>query len=62
MPQSQTPFLAMSSETWEDICQDHGFEWVDSEAKGRNEFAGKVFSSLSHRRGYFLSLRPLALT
>lgn len=41
MPQSQTPFLEMSSEAWEDVCQDYGFEWVDFESKGRNEFAGE---------------------
>lgn len=41
MTQSQTPFLEMSSEAWEDVCQDYGFEWVDFEAKGRNEFAGE---------------------
>ena len=41
MPQSQTPFLEMGADAWEDVCQDYGFEWVDFEAKGRNEFAGE---------------------
>ncbi|TVY32521.1 Small nuclear ribonucleoprotein Sm D3, partial [Lachnellula occidentalis] len=38
MPQSTTPFLEKSFEEWEELCQDHGFEFVDFESKGRNEF------------------------
>ncbi|TVY20178.1 Increased recombination centers protein 6 [Lachnellula arida] len=39
MPQSTTPFLEKSFEEWEELCQDHGFEFVDFESKGRNEFS-----------------------
>lgn len=38
MPQSTTPFLDKSHEEWDDICMEYGFEFVDSEAKGKNEF------------------------
>ena len=37
LPQSTTPHLQLTYEYWEDICRDFGFEYVDSEAKGRNE-------------------------
>ncbi|KAL3423063.1 LSM domain-containing protein [Phlyctema vagabunda] len=39
MPQSLTPALAKTPEEWEDACQDAGFEFVDFEAAGRNEFS-----------------------
>jgi hypothetical protein len=42
MPQSTTPYLDMSSEEWEDICTDTGFEFVDFEKIGKNEFGEKV--------------------
>lgn len=32
------PGLEMEVEDWEDLCREHGFEYVDSEAKGKNEF------------------------
>ncbi|ORY19581.1 hypothetical protein BCR34DRAFT_621006 [Clohesyomyces aquaticus] len=38
MPQSTTPYLDLGSEEWEGICMEYGFEFVDSEAKGKNEF------------------------
>jgi len=38
MPQSTTPYLEKSHEEWEDLCQDCGFEFIDFEAVGRNEF------------------------
>lgn len=41
MPQSTTPHLEKSAEDWEDMCREFGFEFVDSEAKGKNEFGGK---------------------
>jgi hypothetical protein len=41
MPQSTTPFLDKSFEEWEELCQGFGFEFVDFESKGRNEFSGK---------------------
>jgi len=42
MPQSTSPCLERTSEEWEDICQESGFEFVDFEAKGRNEYSGKM--------------------
>ncbi|KAH6680732.1 hypothetical protein B0J14DRAFT_579261 [Halenospora varia] len=39
MPQSTTPWLEKSFEDWEDLCQEFGFEFVDFEAKGRNEYS-----------------------
>jgi hypothetical protein len=42
MPQSTTPYLDMPSEEWEDICTDTGFEYVDFEKTGKNEFGEKV--------------------
>lgn len=41
MPQSQTPWLEKSADDWEDLCQDAGFEFVDFEAKGKNEYSGE---------------------
>ncbi|KAF1837733.1 hypothetical protein BDW02DRAFT_490740 [Decorospora gaudefroyi] len=38
MPQSTTPYLEKSSEEWEELAMEYGFEYVDSEAKGKNEF------------------------
>jgi hypothetical protein len=40
MKQSATPYLEKSHEEWEDVCQEYGFEFVDFEAKGRNEYSG----------------------
>ena len=40
MAQSETPHLQLGFEEWEDICRELQFEYVDSEAKGRNEFGG----------------------
>jgi hypothetical protein len=42
MPQTTTPYLDMASEEWEDICTDTGFEYVDFEKTGKNEFGEKV--------------------
>jgi hypothetical protein len=39
-PQSTTPHLEKTIEEWEAICSDCGFEYVDSEAKGRNKYGG----------------------
>lgn len=41
MPQSTTPHLEKSFDEWEDLCQDLGFEYIDFERKGRNEFSGQ---------------------
>jgi hypothetical protein len=46
-PQSTTPNLEMTAEEWEAICSDHGFEYIDSEAKGRNTFGGE-YNSFSY--------------
>lgn len=40
MPQSKTPYLEKSFDEWEELCQEFGFEFVDFESKGRNEFSG----------------------
>jgi hypothetical protein len=40
MPQSTTPYLEMKDEEWEDVCQEFGFEYVDFEKRGSNEFSG----------------------
>ncbi|KAF2027472.1 hypothetical protein EK21DRAFT_71927 [Setomelanomma holmii] len=42
MPQSTTPYLDMAHEEWEDICTEHGFEYIDFEKTGKNEFGEKV--------------------
>lgn len=41
MPQSVTPYLDKSGEEWEALCQEYGFEFVDFERKGRNEYSGE---------------------
>lgn len=46
MPQSSTPYLEKSFDEWEELCQDHGFEFVDFESKGRNEYSGKLADSI----------------
>lgn len=32
----------MKEEEWEGLCQDWGFEWVDWEERGRNEYSGTL--------------------
>jgi hypothetical protein len=46
MPQSTTPYLERSFEEWEEICQECGFEFVDFEGKGRNEYSGEFLPIL----------------
>jgi hypothetical protein len=46
MPQSTTPYLEKSVEEWGDLCQEFGFEFVDFEAKGRNEYSGMFDTNL----------------
>ncbi len=46
MPQSTTPYLEKSFEQWEEVCRGFGFEFVDFEARGRNEFSGGFFTGL----------------
>ncbi|KAF1846976.1 uncharacterized protein K460DRAFT_51165 [Cucurbitaria berberidis CBS 394.84] len=42
MPQSITPYLEKTVEEWDDTCMDYGFEYVDFEAKGKNEFGEAI--------------------
>lgn len=46
MPQSRTPFLVRSEGEWEDWGREWGFEVVDFEGRGRNEFSGMCFCVL----------------
>jgi predicted nucleic acid-binding Zn-ribbon protein len=41
-PQSITPFLQKTFEEWDQMCGQMRFEYVDSEAKGRNEYGEPV--------------------
>jgi len=41
MPQSTTPWLDMGGEEWGELCTEFGFEYVDAEAVGKNEFGGE---------------------
>ncbi|KAI9744788.1 MAG: hypothetical protein M1818_001713 [Claussenomyces sp. TS43310] len=36
--QDVVPNLELDLEAWEELCREVGFEWIDVEAKGRNEF------------------------
>jgi len=47
MPQSTTPYLEKTFDEWEELCQEYGFEFVDFESKGRNEYSGSVITLLS---------------
>ncbi|KZM26609.1 uncharacterized protein EKO05_0005497 [Ascochyta rabiei] len=42
MPQSTIPYLEKGSDEWEELCMEHGFEHVDFEAKGKNDFGEVV--------------------
>ncbi|KAH7384390.1 hypothetical protein DE146DRAFT_622171 [Phaeosphaeria sp. MPI-PUGE-AT-0046c] len=42
MPQSTTPYLDLPSEEWEDMCTDTGFEYIDFEKTGKNEFGERA--------------------
>lgn len=42
MPQSTTPYLEKPSDEWEELCMEHGFEYIDSEATGKNAFGEAV--------------------
>lgn len=43
MPQPLRPLLEMSCDEWEDLGLDcGGWQWIDSEAKGKNEFGEKL--------------------
>lgn len=49
MPQSTTPYLEKEAEEWEELCREYGFEYVDAEAKGRNEFGGEGEQTMACR-------------
>lgn len=38
MPQSTTPYLDLDNEAWGEAAMEHGFEYIDFEAKGKNDF------------------------
>ena len=40
--QSLTTGFRVQAEEWEDFCRECGFEFIDGEAKGRNEFGEPV--------------------
>ena len=42
MPQSTVPYVQKSSDEWEELCMEYGFEYVDFEATGKNEFGEAV--------------------
>lgn len=42
LPQSTTPYLEKPSDEWDELCMEYGFEFIDSEAKGKNEFGEAV--------------------
>ncbi|KAL8760192.1 MAG: hypothetical protein Q9199_000214 [Rusavskia elegans] len=43
MPQTLRPLREMSNDEWEDLGLDcGGWQWIDSEAKGKNEFGEKL--------------------
>lgn len=42
MPQTITPYLDKSAEDWDDLCMEYGFEFVDSEAKGKNQYGEEM--------------------
>ncbi|KAL8998280.1 MAG: hypothetical protein Q9169_002594 [Polycauliona sp. 2 TL-2023] len=43
MPQPLRPLLEMSNDGWEDLGLDcGGWQWIDSEAKGKNQFGEKL--------------------
>jgi hypothetical protein len=46
MPQSTKPYLEKSFDEWEEICAESGFEFIDFESKGTNEYSGKYFMTL----------------
>lgn len=36
--------IEIKDDEWEDLCTDEGFEWIDCEKKGRNEFHGETIN------------------
>ena len=61
MPQSTTPYLEKDSEEWEDLCGEFGFEFVDFEANGRNEFSGELRLPLDNGLRVNVLSEPLGL-
>jgi hypothetical protein len=42
MPQGETSQLQLTFDDWDEICRELGFEYIDSSAKGMNEFSEPV--------------------
>ncbi|EPS44567.1 hypothetical protein H072_1470 [Dactylellina haptotyla CBS 200.50] len=42
MPHSMQPQVSKSAEEWDDVTMEYGFEFVDFEAKGRNDYGEPV--------------------
>ncbi len=42
MPQSVSPHLELGFEEVEDMFREESFEYVEAEAKGRNEYGGRL--------------------
>lgn len=42
MPQTITGGVEMENEEWEEVCMEYGFEFVDAEGKGKNEFGEEM--------------------
>lgn len=40
--QSTVPYLDKDVDEWEDICRSFDFEYIDAEAKGRNDYGGML--------------------
>lgn len=61
MPQSTTPYLEKSFDEWEELCQEHGFEFIDFESKGRNEYSGKIRISMKLHGLLLTHVEPMGL-
>lgn len=57
MPQSVKPYLEKSFGEWEELCQEFGFEFVDFESKGRNEYSGESKLLLGWSEPVLISVR-----
>lgn len=57
LKQDVVPHLEISEEEWEELGMELGFEVVDGEGKGKNEFGGWL-SDISYFPVLFVSLNP----
>lgn len=57
MPQSAAPYLEKSFEEWEELCQEFGFEFVDFESKGRNDYYGRLSNFAWRNELVLISIR-----